>query len=185
VSRSSPPLRRLIPGWPDRRAVRGWWPDRGTWPARAVASPLVPVPLRLAVLRRSGHRFGPGARVRPATLLIGGAVTVGADAFVNEGCFLESGGAPVSLGDQVHLGPGVRILTTSHEIGAHERRAGPGAVAAVTVGDGCWIGAGAMLLPGTTLGPGSVVAAGAVVHGDVPADMLVAGVPARPIRSLR
>jgi acetyltransferase-like isoleucine patch superfamily enzyme len=42
-----------------------------------------------------------------------------------------------------------------------------------------------VLLPGTTLGPGSVVAAGAVVHGDVPADMLVAGVPARPIRSLR
>ena len=56
--------------------------------------------------------------------------------------------------------------------------------APITIGDGCWIGARAIILPGVTLGRRVLVAAGAVVTRDVPDDSLVAGNPARVVRSL-
>ncbi|MDV4143461.1 chloramphenicol acetyltransferase [Shimia sp. FJ5] len=51
------------------------------------------------------------------------------------------------------------------------------------IGHDTWIGHGAMVKPEVTLGHGSVVAAGAVVTKDVPPYMIVAGIPAEPIRA--
>jgi acetyltransferase-like isoleucine patch superfamily enzyme len=65
-----------------------------------------------------------------------------------------------------------------------ERRGGERYSRPVVVEDGVWVGACATILPGVTLGRGSVVAAGALVARDVPPHTLVAGVPARPIKSL-
>ena len=53
------------------------------------------------------------------------------------------------------------------------------------VGRKAWIGAGATVLPGVTVGENAIVAAGAVVTGDVPANAIVGGVPARVIRNIR
>lgn len=53
----------------------------------------------------------------------------------------------------------------------------------VSIGHDTWIGHKAIILPGVAIGNGSVVAAGAVVTKDVPAYTIVAGVPAKPIRS--
>ncbi len=47
------------------------------------------------------------------------------------------------------------------------------------------IGSGAVVLAGITIGEGAIVGAGAVVTKDVPARMIVAGNPARVVRSLR
>ena len=54
--------------------------------------------------------------------------------------------------------------------------------AAIDVGDDAWIGASATILPGVTLGARVIVGAGAVVTDSVPADVVVAGIPARIIR---
>jgi acetyltransferase-like isoleucine patch superfamily enzyme len=54
----------------------------------------------------------------------------------------------------------------------------------VVIEDDVWIGTNAVILPGVTIGRGSIVGAGAVVTGDVPPEVIVAGVPARVIRSL-
>ena len=51
------------------------------------------------------------------------------------------------------------------------------------IGRHCFIGAGAIVLPGVTVGDGSIVAAGAVVTKDVPPASIVAGSPAKVIRS--
>ncbi len=48
----------------------------------------------------------------------------------------------------------------------------------------CWIGANSIILPGVTVGENSLVAAGSVVTKDVPADSVVAGVPARVIKKV-
>lgn len=54
----------------------------------------------------------------------------------------------------------------------------------IKVCDFAWIGADSVILPGVTIGKGAVVAAGAVVTKDVPDNAVVAGIPAKVIKSL-
>ena len=61
---------------------------------------------------------------------------------------------------------------------------GPSGEGAITVCDYAWIGNRAMVLKGVTIGRGAVVASGAVVTRDVPELTVVAGNPARPIRTI-
>jgi acetyltransferase-like isoleucine patch superfamily enzyme len=51
----------------------------------------------------------------------------------------------------------------------------------VVIEDNVWIGIGAIILKGSRIGRGACVQAGSVVTGDVPAGVMVAGNPARPV----
>lgn len=55
----------------------------------------------------------------------------------------------------------------------------------IIIEDEVWIGAGSIITQGVTIGRGSVVAAGAVVTKSVEAYVLVGGVPAKVLRTLR
>ncbi|TKD51886.1 acyltransferase [Sphingomonas baiyangensis] len=114
-----------------------------------------------------------------------GRLAIGIDTWVSPGTiFYTHRDAPITVGARCDIGPFVRVLTGSHAPGDHARRAGPGTARAVSIGDGCWIGAATTILGGVTVGAGAIVAAGAVVTRDVPPDTMVGGVPARPIRAL-
>ena len=54
----------------------------------------------------------------------------------------------------------------------------------IHIGKNVWIGAGAIVLPGVTVGDNAVIAAGAVVTRDVPENTVVAGTPAKVIRTI-
>ena len=54
----------------------------------------------------------------------------------------------------------------------------------VHIEENAWLGANATILPGVTVGKNAIVAAGAVVTKDVPANTIVAGIPARVIKHL-
>jgi acetyltransferase-like isoleucine patch superfamily enzyme len=54
----------------------------------------------------------------------------------------------------------------------------------VIIGDNVWVGTGVIIYPGVNIGDNSIVSAGSVVMGNVPANTVVAGNPARMIRTL-
>jgi maltose O-acetyltransferase len=93
-------------------------------------------------------------------------------------------GAFVEIGDRVRMGHHVVLLTLDHEIGPHEHRCGRKVAAPIRIGDGVWLGSRVTVLPGVSIGNGAVVAAGSVVTHDVAPDTMVAGVPAKVVRSL-
>lgn len=110
-----------------------------------------------------------------------GRVKIGDGTFINRSAYLRD---LVSIGENVNLGPFVRMLTDGHDIGKQSRRAGTNVTKPIEVGDGAWIGAAATILGGVSIGSGSIVAAGSVVTKDVPPNAIVAGVPARIVRGI-
>lgn len=88
----------------------------------------------------------------------------------------------------IHIGEGCMIASgttiLSHD---HCKRTGPGALDTLLkdtyIGNNCFLAVNCMILPGVHIGNECVVGAGAVVTKDVPAHSVVAGNPARIIRS--
>ncbi len=149
-----------------------------------LASVLLPVGLRVLLLRACGMRIGAGAQVRGQCFVMAPAnVRLGEDAFVNTRCYLESL-APISIGPRTELAMEVLLCTASHHIGDPERRGGLSFSAPIEIGSGCWLGARSTVLPGVTIGDGCVIASGAVVTADCERDGFYAGVPARRLREL-
>jgi maltose O-acetyltransferase len=110
-------------------------------------------------------------------------IRIGARTFANYG-LVALDVAPISIGDDVQIGPNVQLLTPTHPIAAEPRRAKWEAAAPIVIGDNVWLGGGAIVLPGVTIGANTVVGAGAVVTRDLPADVVAVGNPARIIRDV-
>lgn len=151
---------------------------------RVAASALLPRKLRPPLLRTLGVRVGRRTSIA-AGCFIGSRrrMAIGEAVSINYGCFFDTT-AQVQVDDRCNFGPRVVVVTSTHEPGGPERRAGRLTGRPVKIGSGCWIGAGATILPGVTVGCGSVVAAGAVVASDCDRDGVYAGVPARLVRPL-
>ena len=118
----------------------------------------------------------------PAATVVHPRATVTRSVELGEGCVVTAGAV---LTNRIRLGRHVHVnvnSTVSHDciLGDHVTLA-PGVHLAggVTAGPGCEFGVGAVVLPRRTIGAWSVVGAGAVVTRDVPANVTVAGVPAR------
>jgi len=90
----------------------------------------------------------------------------------------------LDIGDDVFTGPYVYITDQNHSYADPDEPIGRQMPrnAAVQIGSGSWLGAGAVVLPGASIGRNVVVAAGSVVRGTVPDRCVVAGVPARVVR---
>lgn len=107
-------------------------------------------------------------------------LTLGEDVFINMGCSFQDAGG-ITIGDGTLIGHGTTVVTLNHA--ADPARRGDMLPAPVVIGRKVWLGAGVTVVPGVTIGDGAIVGAGAVVTKDVPADTIVAGVPARQIRA--
>lgn len=120
-----------------------------------------------------GAIVGTGCNVCGHAFIEAGAV-VGNRVTVKNGVLIWDG---VSIGDDVFLGPGV-VFTNDRNPRArvHKQEYVP-----TVVRDGASIGANATIVCGVTIGEAAFVAAGSVVVADVPARVIVAGNPARPI----
>lgn len=112
-----------------------------------------------------------------------GTMRIGAGTWIGQQCFFHSAG-DITIGENVGIGPGVKILTSVHaEAGRNTPILhSPIAFAPVEVEDDADLGVGCTLLPGVKIGRGAQVGAGAVVTEDVLPFAVVAGVPAKVLR---
>ncbi len=92
--------------------------------------------------------------------------------------------APIRIGDDAMLGPGVQLLTATHPIEATARTSGLELGAPITLGEAVWLGGGVIVCPGVTIGDGTVVGAGSVVLQTLPAGVVAVGNPARVVRRI-
>ncbi|SFU22215.1 sugar O-acetyltransferase [Mesorhizobium sp. YR577] len=133
-------------------------------------------------LRQLFAAVGENARVEaPFYCPYGFNISLGDGAFINAGSVILDT-APVRIGAGTLLGPVVQIYCAEHHKDAGKRRAGLEIARPVTIGEGVWIGGGAIILGGVTIGDEAIVGAGAVVTKDVPAGATVVGNPARVVR---
>ncbi len=106
-------------------------------------------------------RIGEGAQIMAGAIIqpdaiIGDNVIINTRASVDHDCV---------IGDHVHIAPGATLA------------------GGVWIGEGSMIGVGATLLENVRIGDNCIIAGGATVIGDVPANITVAGVPAKPMTS--
>ena len=163
--------------------------------ARFDAIPVMDIEARVVGLRDLfAEDSGPSYVMSPFNIQFGRHVTFGDWSFANFGVtFLDS--ARITIGNWVAIASGVQLVTDTHPVPPEERFLPPkgdgplpyrlvNLAHPITIEDRVWIGAGAIVLPGVTIGEGAMVAAGAVVTRDVAPRMVVAGNPARVIRSV-
>lgn len=149
---------------------------------RVAATTALPPRVRAGIYRAAGIDCRT-LKIAPGLWVYADLLSVEVGAFIGWRCQIHNQ-APVSIGARAFLGPEVMLLTTGHELGPTEHRAGELTAAPIVIGDGAWLGARATVLPGVTVGAGAVVAAGSVVTADCAADGLYAGVPAVRKRDL-
>ena len=92
---------------------------------------------------------------------------------------------PIRIGSHVLFGPGVQIYTATHPIDYLKRRDDLEYAKPISIGDDCWIGGNVVICPGVVIGERAIIGAGSVVTKNVAADTVVAGNPAKVIKSLK
>lgn len=150
----------------------------------------------------AGVRIGAGARLsasdggvlnfsgpcdidRFATIIVKyGRVEIGPRTHVGIGAVVVARES-ITVGADTLIGEYVTIRDQDHEFEKEGPVHASGfRTSAVNIGDNVWIGAKATITRGVSIGSCSIIAAGAVVTSDVPAHTVVAGIPARYVRTL-
>ena len=117
-------------------------------------------------------------------------ISVGDNVALGSGLKILTTRAKVAIGNDVMFGPNVTIITGDHRIDIPGRsmisltdkdKLPENDQDVVLDGDN-WIGANATILKGVRIGYGSVVAAGSLVNHDIPAFSIWGGVPARQLK---
>lgn len=146
-------------------------------------------------LSKEGIRFGDDvtvgsyAMIRPSGYYgreIGNGLKVGNGSNIGPYNYIGASGGIV-IGDEVMMGPRVSLYAENHQFGETDvSMHRQGCIRkGIVIEDDCWLGGNCIILDGVTVGEGSIVAAGAVVTKNVPPYSIVAGNPARVIRSRR
>ncbi len=110
-------------------------------------------------------------------------IHVGEGFYANFNCVILDV-AEVIIGKNCMLAPNVAIYTATHPIDPTERNSGVEYAKKIVIGDNCWIGGNSVICPGVTLGDNVVVGAGAVVTKSFGDNVVIAGNPAKVIKTI-
>ena len=132
-----------------------------------------------------GCRIGDNTKIGPFVEIQKGAA-VGRNCKIQSHSFICEG---VTIEDEVFVGHGVMFINDRYPRAATDSGAlqteADWQVVPTVIQKGASLGSNATILCGVTVGAGAVVGAGSVVTKDVPPHTVVAGNPARKIRSIR
>ncbi len=138
--------------------------------------------IREVIGKITGNKIDDSVEIRlPIRSDYGANLKIGKGVFINSGVmFTDLGG--IKLDDNVLVGPNATIISVNHPLDPQKRHTVE--MKPVFIDKNTWLGANSTILPGVTVGQNSVVAAGAVVTKDVPANTVVAGVPAKVMKRI-
>jgi len=147
--------------------------------------------VEINALSNQGIRIGNNFTIRRNSIIectgvirnLGEGLIIGNNMGIAQNCFIQVRGL-VEIGNNVIIGPGVNIFSENHNYSntevfinqQGETRKG------VCIGDGVWIGSGAIILDGVIIGENSIIAGGSVVNSNVPSWSIYGGVPAKLIK---
>ena len=111
-------------------------------------------------------------------ITIGDRTGIGARAFI-------AGQGGITIGNDVITGPNIQIFSENHNFNDTSIAIKDQGVTKqpTVIGNDCWLGGGISILAGVTIGDGCIIAAGSVVTKSVPPNSIVAGVPAKVIKT--
>ena len=135
------------------------------------------------LLREMFAEIGEGCYIEPPLYCNWGGkhVHFGKDVYANFGLTMVDD-THIYVGDYTMFGPNVVVASAGHPILPELRERAYQYNFPVHIGRNCWIGAGVVIVPGVTIGDNTVIGAGSVVTKDIPANVVVAGSPARILR---
>jgi maltose O-acetyltransferase len=138
-----------------------------------------------AVIQKLFGSIGEGSWVMPRFQCdYGYQIHLGSNSFLNYDAILMDC-APITIGDDVSIGPRAQLLTALHPMEDHEaRRQRFETAASITIGNNVWLGGGVIVCAGVTIGDNAVIGAGSVVTRDIPPRVLAVGNPCKVIRDL-
>lgn len=141
-------------------------------------------PLRRLILDELLGSIGEETEFRPPLHVdLGSNITIGARCYANFG-LIALDVAPITIGDDVLIGPNVQLLTPTHPVEPGPRRDKWEAALPITIGDNVWLGGGVIVCPGVSIGENSVIGAGSVVTKDIPPNVVAVGNPAKVTRAI-
>jgi acetyltransferase-like isoleucine patch superfamily enzyme len=146
-------------------------------------------PLRQVLAEQDPRQAGPEAHVEMYKYLVHGdrsRLHVHPTAVVNNALF-NVGSGDITVGEYAFFGHSVSVLTGTHDInrfGRERQLAIPRSGRDIVIGEGAWVASNAMILGPCVIGAHAVVGGGSLVMGDVAPYTIVAGAPARVLRTI-
>lgn len=148
--------------------------------------------VHINALSENGITFGRNITIAKGTVIVctgviankGVGLRIGDYSAIGAQSFIGAQGG-ITIGNDVIMGPGVQIFSENHNFELPDipiRKQGENRKP-VVIEDNCWVGSGVTILGGVTIGEGSVIAARSVVTKNIPAFSVVAGIPAKVIKS--
>ncbi len=113
-------------------------------------------------------------------------IIFGDNIIINNNFSCTAEGEGISIGDNCLIGTNVSIFDSDfHDLNPKTRFGGVAKKAPVKIGNNVFIGSNVTILKGVTIGDNSVVGSGSIVAKSIPANVVVAGIPAKVIRELK
>lgn len=140
--------------------------------------------LRSQLLKETFGRTGKKIYMEPVINFdYGYNIFVGENFYANFNCtFLDV--STIEIGDNCMFAPDVQLYTATHPLHPVKRNSGLEYAKPIKIGDNVWLGGGVIVTPGVTLGNNVVVGAGSVVTKSFPDNVVIAGNPARIIKTV-